>query len=109
MMKNYPFFSLVEIDRMPFEEIELRTKSIALADLEQQNQYVQNAFIDRIVQTQEEKGGKIYYKFKEPKELFDLEKQTLALFGEVKEEDKNKIDDFLEREKIFNNIFGKEE
>ena len=108
-MQYFPSFSLLEIDRMSMEEIDIRQKTIDLIDLKCKDNQVQSAFMKRLVNVTEERNGQLFYKFVTPESIFDYKKAKLAVFGKVPEEERTKIEELKRNEQLFEEIFGEEE
>ncbi|MFK4946099.1 hypothetical protein ACI1TN_02075 [Lactococcus garvieae] len=108
LLQYFPGFSLLEIDRMSMEEIDIRLKTIELIDLKSKDNQVQSAFMKRVVNVTEERNGQTFYKFDTPESIFDYKKAKLAVFGKIPEEDRTKIEELKRNEQLFEEIFGEE-
>ncbi|MFS7238141.1 hypothetical protein CKN61_12730 [Carnobacterium divergens] len=106
LLQHFPGLSLLEIDRLAMNEIELRKQTIEMMKIDDQERQVSIAFINRLVKSTEMKGDKEFYKYQQPSEVFDSKKAKLSVFGEsATNEEKDKIAEMIRNEKLLNEIF----
>ncbi|HAP3558584.1 TPA: hypothetical protein IUD88_001177 [Enterococcus faecalis] len=97
----------MEINRMSMEEIRLRQKAIEFKQVSEQESQVNLAFYQRATNLTEVKNEKEFFKYTEPKQIFDSKKAKLSIFGEVAtSKDQEKIYQLKQKEELFVQLFG---